>query len=64
MSDLQDLQAMDFGSLKPTLEAMLLVASEPVSAVSLSKILGTTPGEVAAALAELSAEYSDANRGF
>ena len=43
---------------------MLLVASEPVSAVSLSKILGTTPGEVAAALAELSAEYSDANRGF
>lgn len=64
MSDLQDLQAMDFGSLKPTLEAMLLVGSEPVSAVSLSKILGTTPGEVAAALAELSAEYSDANRGF
>ncbi|WP_028264265.1 SMC-Scp complex subunit ScpB [Atopobium fossor] len=61
---MSDLQSMDSGLLKPTLEAMLLVASEPVSAVALSKILGNTPGEIAGALAELSAEYADANRGF
>lgn len=61
---MSDLQSMDSGSLKPTLEAMLLVATEPVSAVALSHILGTTPGEIAGALAELSVEYADANRGF
>lgn len=61
---MSDLQSMDSRSLKPTLEAMLLVATEPVSAVALSHILGTTPGEIAAALAELSVEYADANRGF
>ncbi|MDY2788699.1 MAG: SMC-Scp complex subunit ScpB [Atopobium sp.] len=61
---MSDLQSMDSESLKPTLEAMLLVATEPVSAVALSHILGTTPGEIAAALAELSVEYADANRGF
>ena len=43
---------------------MLLVSGDPVSASDLARVLGMTPGEVASALAELAAEYSDANRGF
>ena len=43
---------------------MLLVSGDPVPAGDLAKVLGTTPGEVAAQLAELAAEYADAGRGF
>lgn len=58
------LGALEPGSAKGALEAMLLVSGDPVPAGDLSKVLGTTPGEVAAQLAELAAEYADAGRGF
>lgn len=61
MSQLEHLENDD---IRGALEAMLLVSSDPVAATDLSKILGVTPGEVASALAELSSEYADANRGF
>lgn len=61
---MSDLRHVDSGSLKGAIEAMLLVSSDPVAATDLSSTLGVTPGEVAGALAELSAEYADANRGF
>lgn len=51
-------------SLKATLEALLLVSSEAVSALDLAKATGATPGETSSALAELAAEYADANRGI
>ena len=51
-------------SLKGQLEALLLVSADSVTATQLALVLGVTPGEVAAALAELSAEYAEANRGF
>ena len=58
------LGALEPGSAKGALEAMLLVSGDPVPAGELAKVLGTTPGEVAAQLAELAAEYADAGRGF
>ena len=61
---MNELERLDASSVKPALEAMLLVSGDPVSASDLARVLGRTPGEVASALAELAAEYSDANRGF
>ena len=61
---MDDLEALDAGSLKPALEAMLLVSNDPVAATDLARVLGMAPGEVASALAELAAEYADCNRGF
>ncbi len=58
------LENLEAGSLKQLLEALLLVASDSVSATDLAKTTGAVPGEVASALAELSVEYAEANRGF
>ena len=61
---MNDLGRMDSGSLKGLLEALLLVSDDAVPATDLARAAGAAPGEVASALAELSAEYADANRGF
>lgn len=61
---MDDLHALGRGSLKGALEALLLVSSDAVSAADFAQQLGVAPGEVATALAELSAEYADCNRGF
>ena len=61
---MNELGRIESGSLKGLLEALLLVSDDSVSAVDLARAAGAEPGEVAAALAELSAEYADANRGF
>lgn len=58
------LERLEDGSLKGLLEALLLVSDDSVSATDLAKAMGAAPGDVASALAELSAEYADANRGF
>ena len=59
-----DLERLENDSLKWLLEALLLVSDDSVSATDLAKATGAAPGDVASALAELSAEYADANRGF
>lgn len=59
-----DLPTLGPSSLKGALEALLLVSSEAVSAADFAKALGVAPGEASTALAELQAEYADANRGF
>ena len=61
---MEGLEHLDTDSLKGMLEAMLLVSDDSVPATDFAKVLGVAPGEVASALAELSAEYADANRGF
>ncbi len=61
---MQELDKLDANSIRGALEAMLLVSSDPVSATDLAAVLGITPGEASEALADLAAEYSDANRGF
>jgi segregation and condensation protein B len=58
------LERLEDGSLKGLLEALLLVSDDSVSATDLAKVTGAAPGDVASALAELSAEYADANCGF
>ncbi len=58
------LESMESGSLKALLEALLLVSDDSVPATELARAAGAEPGEVASALAELAAEYADANRGF
>ncbi len=45
-------------------EALLFVSDEPVSSVKLADILEVDPGQVEEALALLSAEYQDENRGM
>ena len=59
-----DLEHLDSDSLKAALESLLLVSSDAVPATEFAKALGVAPGEAAAALADLAAEDSDANRGF
>ena len=50
--------------LKPSVEAILLVADEPVPAVLLAQVLERPTGAVSKVLTELRAEYTDQNRGF
>jgi segregation and condensation protein B len=50
--------------LRTALEAILLVADEPVPEVLLAQVLERPTGEVAAALRELAAEYTAGGRGF
>lgn len=61
---MSELERMESGSLKALLEALLLVSDDSVPATELARAAGAEPGEVASALAELAAEYADANRGF
>lgn len=61
---MSDLPRLDSDSLKGALEALLLVSSDPVSAPTLASVLDIAPGDAASLLAELKAEYEDANRGF
>ncbi|MGO9140477.1 MAG: SMC-Scp complex subunit ScpB [Streptosporangiaceae bacterium] len=50
--------------LRASLEAILLVADEPVSELVLAQILEYPAGEVSAALRELAAAYTAEQRGF
>jgi segregation and condensation protein B len=51
-------------ALRPSLEAILLVADEPVSEVVLAQLLERPRERVSAALADLSAAYTREGRGF
>ncbi len=50
--------------LRAALEAVLLVVDEPVAEETLAQVLGEPVDRVAQALAALSAEYTEAGRGF
>ena len=58
------LEHLSSDALKGQLEALLLVSADSVAATQLAMVVGAAPSEVAAALAELSVEYAEANRGF
>lgn len=58
------LAALDSGSLKGELEALLLVSSEAVPAATFASSLGESVAATTQALRELSAEYASCNRGF
>lgn len=50
--------------LRPSLEAILMVTDEPLSALSLASAVGHPVADVEEALGELSAEYVAQGRGF
>ncbi len=58
MSDIGD------HDLKPALEAVLMIADQPLDHLSLAQAVGFPPDEVRVALDELSAEYTHQGRGF
>lgn len=50
--------------LRPALEAVLMVADQPLDHLTLASAVGHPPAVVAATLAALSAEYDEDGRGF
>ncbi|MBO0804700.1 MAG: SMC-Scp complex subunit ScpB [Nocardiopsaceae bacterium] len=65
MEDEEGEPAEDDGPpLRAALEAILLVADEPVPEVVLAQVLERPTGEVSAALRELAASYTAEGRGF
>ena len=50
--------------LRPALEAVLMVVDEPVDTVTLAQVLRRPEADVAAACAQLAAEYTEQGRGF
>ncbi|GAA5156271.1 SMC-Scp complex subunit ScpB [Nocardioides marinquilinus] len=59
-----ELLAVPLAELRPALEAVLMVADQPLDDATLATAVGYPPGEVAAALAGLAAEYDEQGRGF
>ncbi len=51
-------------ALRPALEAVLMVADQPLDHLTLAQAVGHPPAEVQTALSELAAEYDEQGRGF
>lgn len=56
--------AVPLAELRPSLEAVLMVADQPLDGVALATAVGYPAQEVAEALAALAAEYDEQGRGF
>lgn len=56
--------AVPMAALRPSLEALLMVADQPMETVALATAVGYPTPEVTAALAELAQEYTAQGRGF
>ncbi|MTB86748.1 SMC-Scp complex subunit ScpB [Aeromicrobium senzhongii] len=50
--------------LRPALEAVLMIADEPLEHLVLAQAVGRPPAEVEQALRDLAAEYTEQGRGF
>ena len=64
VEDDSQLAALPSVPLLPAIEAVLLVADEPVPLPLLAQLIERPPGEVQAALEELAAGYLEQERGF
>ena len=58
-----NLAALDL-DLRPALEAVLMIADEPLDHLSLAQAVGAPPDQVRVTLEELAAEYTEQGRGF
>ena len=56
--------AVPLADLRPALEAVLMVADQPLDHISLATAVGYPVAEVAEALSALAAEYDESGRGF
>ena len=59
-----DTLAVAMAELRPSLEAILMVADQPLDQVTLASAVGYPVEEVATALADLAGEYDEQGRGF
>lgn len=64
MTETEPALAVPVAELRPSLEAVLMVADQPLDVASLATAVGYPVEEVTAALEGLSAEYADQGRGF
>ncbi len=66
MTETTEEQALDVpvGDLRPSLEAVLMVADQPLDDVTLASAVGHPAEQVVLALAQLSSEYDEQGRGF
>lgn len=60
----EDVLAVAVAELRPSLEALLMVADQPLDEITLASAVGYPVGEVAVALGELAEEYAEQRRGF
>ena len=65
-SDEESSETLDIplADLRPALEAVLMVADQPLDHMTLASAVGYPPGEVASALHGLAEEYAEQGRGF
>jgi len=65
-SDVNGPHELELGTLdlRPALEAVLMVADQPLDHLTLAQAVGHPPPDVEKALAELAQEYTDQERGF
>jgi segregation and condensation protein B len=59
-----DTLEVPIADLRPALEAVLMVADQPLDHVTLASAVGYPPDQVVTALEQLAAEYTDQGRGF
>jgi segregation and condensation protein B len=59
-----DTLAVPLAELRPSLEAVLMIADQPLDAVTMASTVGYPVDEVNAALAALADEYTQQGRGF
>jgi segregation and condensation protein B len=62
--ELDEMLEVPLAELRPALEAVLMVADQPLDHVTLAAAVGYPPEEVRQALADLSREYDEQGRGF
>jgi segregation and condensation protein B len=60
----EDVLEVALAELRPSLEALLMIADQPLDETTLATAVGSPVAAVTAALAELAQEYADQGRGF
>lgn len=63
-AEAEETLAVPVAALRPSLEALLMVADQPMDAISLATAVGYPVGEVTEALTSLAGEYTEQGRGF
>ena len=60
----EDVLEVAVAELRPSLEALLMIADQPLDETTLAAAVGAPVSEVSSALTDLAAEYADQGRGF
>ena len=63
-AEVEETLAVPVAALRPSLEALLMVADQPMDTITLATAVGYPVGEVTAALTALAGEYTEQGRGF